>query len=291
MLMAKSYPASKSVTAQLKIEFDIARREYCDPQIGCVDYYYGANKANKQKLSINNNAHFTDTPYSTSLHVDKSEVPKLAGSVVLIHGFRGSKDWSLMSAAYFQFLGFDVYILDLLGHGDLEAAKGFGVLDAQYIQRFIVSQLDNAKPIIAVGYSMGGLVATSLLQNKTVDGAILQAPMTQFDDALLGYFKDRKPWYSFLLSANTIVNGANNALEEVGLSANETNIINLLKTNTSPLLIFSSTIDSVAPHSTFAPFQNAYNKVIKIDNVKHAYMSMIGQAEHREIIAWLNKYY
>jgi pimeloyl-ACP methyl ester carboxylesterase len=291
LLNANSYPASASVTAQLKDEFDIKRREFCDTKLGCYDYYFAANKAGKQKLSINNKAHFTDKPYSTSLTVNRDDVPSFKGSVVLVHGFRGSKDWSLMSAAYFQFLGFDVYIFDLLGHGELATTKGFGVADTQYIQRFIESQLDSSDPIIAVGYSMGGLVATSLLNQNTVGGAILQAPMTRFDDALLGYFKDRAPWYSVFLSDSTIRNGANSALKEVGLSAQDTNTISLLETSTSPLLVFSSTVDSVAPHPTFAALKNTHINVIKVDDVEHAYMSMIGQAEHTEILLWLGEYF
>lgn len=178
-------------------------------------------------------------------------------------------------------------MLDLLGHGELVATKGFGVTDSEYIQRFIDTELDNTQPIIAVGNSMGGLVATSLLNQKAVDGAILQAPMIRFDNALLGYVRDRKPWYNFLLSDNLLKDAANSALYEVGVSLEQTNTIGLLKNSNAPLLIFSSNIDRVAPYTDYAPLHGNNINVIEINKVEHPYMSMIGQFEHEKILNWL----
>lgn len=275
------------MTNQLVTEFGIETRQFCDIEIDCFNYYFAPHKASQPKLKMNNNAHFTDKAYSTSLLVERKNIPKFTGSVVVIHGFRGSKDWSLMTAAYFQFLGFDVYVLDLLGHGELLANKGFGVTDVEYIQRFIEGQLDTSKPIIAVGNSMGGLVATSLLNKNVVDGAILQAPMTRFDNSLLGYIRDRKPWYGILLSDKTLQEAANSALDEEGISLEQTNTIDLLEKSASPILIFSSNIDGVSPYAAFAPLHGKNINVVEINQVEHAYMSMIGQFEHEQVVAWL----
>lgn len=287
LLNAKSYPTLVDKTAQLKQEFNIQEQQFCDTQLACYAYYFAPNKGDKKKLSMNINAHFTDKKYASSLLIQRQDVPTFSGSVVIIHGFRGSKDWSLLSAAYWQFLGFDVYIFDLLGHGDLSTPKGFGVKDSQYIQRFIEQNLDSSKAIIAVGNSMGGLVATTLANKGVVSAAFLQAPMTQFDQSLLGYFKDTKPWYGFLLSANTLQQGANKALQEVGLSRAQTNTIDQLKVSTAPFLIFASNTDSVSPYSVFKPLQSSNIQVLEINNVEHAYMSMIGQFEHEHIVQWL----
>ena len=288
LLDAKSYPASTAVTQKLKSEFDIETREFCDNELDCYQYYFAPSKAQKAKLSMNNSAHFTDKPYSTSLLIKRQDVPAFAGSVLIIHGFRGSKDWGLLSAAYFQFLGFDVYVIDLLGHGDLRTSKGFGVKDASYLKRFIEANIDASKPILAVGNSMGGLVATTLVNQGVVDAAILQAPMTQFDESLLGYFKDKNPWYGFLISDPTLQHAANGALKDVGLSANETSTVNQLKVSSAPILIFASTIDSVSPYAIYAPLRSNTISVIEIDQVEHAYMSMIGQFEHAHILQWLS---
>ncbi|WP_284219555.1 alpha/beta hydrolase [Agaribacter marinus] len=285
---AESFPISPSVTTQVKSEFDVETRQFCDPELDCYHYYFLPNKARKQTLEMHHNASFTDTTYSTSLLVERQGLPTFTGSVVVIHGFRGSKDWSLMTAAYFQFLGFDTYVFDLLGHGELKTDKGFGVHDVRYIQRFIETNIDTTKPIIAVGNSMGGLVATSLTHEKIADGAILQAPMTQFDDSLEGYMKDKKPWYKAFLSDETIRSAANKALYDAGLNAQQTNTIDILKKSNSPFLIFASNVDSVSPYAAFSPLHSNNIEVVEIDKLEHAYMSMIGEFEHEKILAWLS---
>lgn len=291
LLEAKSYPSKASVTKQLKQEFNIEIRDFCDTEIGCYTYYFAASQGSKQTLTMNNRAHFTDKEYATRLSLKRDDLPNLVGSVVIVHGFRGSKDWALLTAAYFQFLGYDAYIFDLLGHGDLNTAKGFGVKDAKYIARFVETNLSSEQPIIAVGSSMGGLVATYLANANVVDAAILQAPMTQFDISLQGHFKDNKPWYGFLLSDSLIANAANAALKEVNLSQQQTNTVNLLKVSHSPFLIFASNIDSVSPYSVFADLRLPNVNVIEIKQLEHAYMSMIGQYEHEQIVEWLQAHF
>jgi len=284
----KSYSASKHVTQQLKTEFDIETRKHCDSVIGCYNYYFAPNKADKSELKMNNNAHFTDTPYSTSLSLERNNAPAFDGTVVVIHGFGGSKDWSLITAGYFQFLGFDVYIFDLLGHGELKTNKGYGIKDAQYLQRFIMNSIDTTKPIIAVGNSMGGLVATTLLHKGVVDGAILQAPMTRFDESLVNYIRDREPWYSPLLSDDTLETAARTALKKKGLDISETDTISLLKEIAAPVLVFASNIDGVSPYDKFALLNRDNIEVVEIDQVEHAYMAMIGQYEHERISLWIS---
>lgn len=287
IINAKSYPASPETTGQLITEFDIEIHRYCDLEFDCYNYYFAPNKAQKQKLSLNIDAQFTDKAHSTSLLVERGDIPQFTGNVIILHGFRGSKDWSLISAAYFQFLGFDVYLLDLLGHGELDVDKGFGVTDVAYIQRFVENQLDGVKPTLVVGNSMGGLVATSLVNQDVADGAILQAPMTRFDHSLVAYVRDRQPWYGILLSNDTLQTAANQALQEQGLTAVQTNTINLLQESHSPVLIFASNTDGVAPYAAYAPLHGDNINVVEIDQVEHAYMSMIGQSEHENIVDWL----
>jgi len=288
LLHATSYPHDAATTNMIKTEFDIQTRQFCDPIYGCYDYLFAANKANKKRLKMNNAANFTDKEHKTSLLIERKNIPGFSGSVVLIHGFRGSKEWMALSAAYFQFLGFDVYLLDLMGHGDYSVSKGFGVNDVDYIASFIQHNLDASLPIIAVGNSMGGLVASYLASQKHVDLAILQAPMTQFDEGLRGHLQERQPWYRFLLTDNTINKGAAKALSEVGISNSQTNSIVLLKQTPTPILIFASNTDSVSPYSAFEGLSSPLIEVVKVEDVEHAYMSMIGQGEHNKITRWLS---
>lgn len=291
LLHVDSYPVSIKVSERLKQEFNVVEREFCDQQIGCYQYYFAASNKQKSVLNMDLSAHITDIEHHRTLSIQREDLPELSGSVVIVHGFRGSKDWGLISAAYFQFLGFDVYIFDLLGHGDLQIAKGFGVNDVDYIQRFIQNELLNEAPVIVLGHSMGGLVASYLVNENFADAAILQGPMTRFDTSLQGYFNDSKPWYRFLISDTTLKSAAAQALDAVNLQIEQTNTLDLLKESTSPYLIFASNIDTVSPYRVFADLTKKNMKsnidVIKIDNVEHAYTSTIGQYEHEHILTWL----
>ena len=288
LLTAKSYPNNLSNTQNMMKEFDVQVREHCDPKFGCYEYLFAPSKSASKKFDMNIETQFTRTPHTSSLQLKRADIVPFTGSVVIVHGFRASKEWMLVSAAYFQFLGFDVYLLDLLGHGSSTAAKGFGVSDSQYVQNFISQKLNTTLPIIAVGNSMGGLVAATLGKNKVVDAVILQAPMTQFDDSLLGYFKDTKPWYDFLLSDAHKSNGANAALRAAGLSVEQTNTLPVISASEIPYLIFASNTDSVSPYLKFAPLKSSQINVLEINNREHAYMSMIGEQEHSHIVDWLN---
>jgi pimeloyl-ACP methyl ester carboxylesterase len=82
-------------------------------------------------------ADFTGKSFESTLHITRDKLPAFSGNVIILHGFRGSKEWMAISAAYFQFLGFNVFIPDLLGHGESNQPKGFGVKDVDYLLDFI----------------------------------------------------------------------------------------------------------------------------------------------------------
>jgi len=81
------------------------------------------------------------------------------GAVVLVHGSWGS---SAMWMTYIQFLsqdGWDVYALDLRGHGKSEGSVG-GASMENYVQdvRQVITEYGVKNPIV-IGHSMGGLIA------------------------------------------------------------------------------------------------------------------------------------
>ena len=290
LLNAKSYPASQTATKQILDEFGAEKRQFCDSTLGCIDYYFAPSLSDRNSLDMNLRADFTGSERNISLDLKREELGAYSGNIILLHGFRGSKEWMLTSAGYFQFLGFDVYIFDLLGHGELDVAKGFGVKDSEYISRFAKANIDQSKPTIAVGYSMGGLLASRLNASDIAAGAILQAPITRFDESLVGYFRDNQPWYSFIFSDRILRDGAQSALNKTGVQLEQTDTLNLINSIDSPTLIFASTIDSVSPYSSFRGLSQDKVVVYNVESVQHAYMSMIGSKEHEQIVDWLNEY-
>jgi len=92
-------------------------------------------------------------------HVQKTEQEDVRGSVILVHGSWGS---SAMWIEYTQFLsqnGWDVYALDLRGHGQSEGSVSGATMEdyAQDVKQ-VVTEYDLNNPVI-IGHSMGGLVA------------------------------------------------------------------------------------------------------------------------------------
>jgi polyhydroxyalkanoate synthase len=101
--------------------------------------------------------------------------------VLLIHGFGQNRyAWHLPSRSFANYLarsGFDVFNLDLRGHGrsrQLTGARSSGVDD--YVREDLpsaveeVSRLSGGRPVFLVGHSLGGLV--SYAAAPSLDGAL-----------------------------------------------------------------------------------------------------------------------
>jgi hypothetical protein len=188
----------------------------------------------------------------------------------------------------FNFLGFNVFLVDLLGHGDSLAKKGFGVNDSEYLLDFIDTEIGSDEPLYIVGNSMGSISAITISKKRQITGVILQAPMIQFDDAVPAYALDSPQWYSVFLSDSTLRKAAIEALAERGIKPDQTNTSLLLNETNTAVLIFASNTDNVSPHQHFAMFDYNNVEVIEVKNRHHAYMSIIGQDEHVVILEWLN---
>jgi len=285
---ASSYSFSDQKNRQIMTEFGIRQLQHCDQVFGCYSYYFGQRTTEKNLLSMENVANFTGKPHQTTIRIERSDITLQQGAIVLVHGFRGSKEWMTVNMGYFQFLGFDVYALDLLGHGDSKGSKGFGVTDADYVARFVDAVIPNNVPVYGVGTSMGGLVVVRAAQRGAFDAIVLQAPMTQFDDALVGYMSDRDPWYRAFLGEKALREGAHKALIQASVSMEQTNLAPLLSHIQVPVLLFSSQIDSVSPYHYFAALDFEHVHLVNVGDVEHAYMSMIGQREHAHIYRFLS---
>lgn len=288
ILHAESYPFEKALEQQLYQEFDIEKRQSCDENNTCIPYLFAPSKSHKEKIKSTYAANFTGNPFESSLHILREDTPVFDGSLVIIHGFRGSKEWMMLTATYFQFLGFEVYLVDLLGHGESQAPKGFGVKDSIHITSFVEREIPTTKPLYLLGNSMGGLAAINISKALEVKGMILQAPMIQFDQAVQGYIGNNNAWYSYFLSDSLLGDAANEALELAGVELKDTNPLSQLPTLQIPTLLFASDIDQVSPYKTYSAFESSNVKVVKVKGREHAYMSMINQSNHQSIVSWLS---
>jgi pimeloyl-ACP methyl ester carboxylesterase len=287
ILQANSYEFDADILEQFKGELSLEKRTFCIKINECFPYIYAPKNTQSESLNTTFSMNFTGTEFESSLSLQRNELPEVKGNVLIIHGFMGSKEWMVTTAAYFQFLGLNVYLVDLLGHGENTRDKGFGVLDIPFLSRFVLDEIEADVPLYIVGNSMGSLPTLALAEAEHVKGIILQAPMIRFDQAVPAYVNDRNAWYASFLSNDSLRQGAFAALQARKIRAEQTNIADALLNARKPVLIFASSTDNVSPYRLWKGFENEYVDIVQVEQREHAYMSMIGQSEHVAINSWL----
>jgi pimeloyl-ACP methyl ester carboxylesterase len=226
---------------------------------------------------------------SVVLDLSRESVPVgLHGTVVLLHGYRASKEFMLNTALYFRFLGFEVLVPDLLGHGESGGEKGYGVRDRYVIDEFISAIHASGEPLLLLGNSMGALTAVYVSEMRPdVSGVILQAPMLTFDEAVLRYTKANHPYLATLLGDRAIVSGALRALQEAKLEVGDTDINGPISRAQVPVLLFASPQDPIAPYEKFTHLKSSGVVVKALTDRNHPSMVVVGNESGASIIEWL----
>ncbi len=264
---------------------------YCSStKAPCISYLSGSaieRKRLKYETELGSGSRLTQV----SLNLAREAVPNaLNGTVVLIHGFRASKEFMLNTALYFRFLGFDVLVPDLLGHGESDGEKAFGVNDRYIINELISANHTGSKSLLLLGNSMGAVTAVYLANMRDdVSGIILQAPMLKFDEAVLHYTKAKYPYLHQLISDDIILDGAVGALNEANLSVNDTDISPMLSPSNLPMLIFASSQDRIAPYYKFEHLTSERIRVEELPDRSHSSMGIVGDKSSQIIIDWLKE--
>lgn len=284
------------LTAAELTALDIEQRQFCLPHLGgCTGYLYAAAKRPSTDLS-----QFTSAPTpqgQTYLEFDlaRDEVPYQArGTIVLVHGYGGSKQTMGQLTEYFRMLGFAVIAPDMLGHGDSSAKQpGFGVHDAELFSQLIDSlpRREVPKPIWVGGMSMGATAALHLAQQRDdVRGAILFAPMINFADATLAVLEMVRPNTAQVLPEADVREGVAKALAAQQLDASQLDLATQVQQAGLPSLILASDADAAAPYQTFASWQQPRLEVVRIPNRYHMLMAVPDRQMHEAISAWLAQF-
>jgi len=254
----------------------------------CISYLEAKPFINKSTLRYDVAIDVSKKTENVTLEITKNDVSTdFRGTIVLLHGFKASKEFMTNSALYFRFIGFNVIIPDLLGHGDSDGEVSFGVKDSQIIHELLKSKLNIEYPLYLLGNSMGAVTASYLASNNDISGLILLAPMIKFDEAAVNYALSYSPIISTFFPKETIRQGAIEALNKANVSVEQTNIKPIISGLNVPVIIFASTNDQVAPFSYFDSFSNIKVSVIKVNDRSHPSMSIIGTQEHLYIQEWL----
>lgn len=272
-------------------ELGFIKREYCSAKEDRCTHYFIGEPLTSRRLQYQTEISSARSTTAVELSITRDSLPVYAPStIVLMHGFRASKEFMVNTALYFRFLGFNVIVPDLLGHGDSAGAKTFGVVDSYVINEIISKEHVSQRNLYLLGNSMGAVAATRIASMRDdVHGLILQAPMLNFSEAVYRYSNSNYPFLVGLIGDEAILKGASSALSEANLTAADTDIMPLLSSLPIPLLILTSSADEVAPYASFAALLGEQLTVKNLTNRNHPSMAVVGDRDSAIILEWLER--
>lgn len=254
----------------------------------CISYLTGAPLTTAQKLSYEVEIQSGKRTDHVRLQLARQDQAPHHGTVLLLHGFRASKEFMANTALYFRFAGFDVLVPDLIGSGESEGMLSFGVRDSRVLSQLLDSRPHTTEPLYVLGNSMGAVAATHLSnQRKDIAGLILQAPMPVFDRAVVSYINNYSPLLAWCLTERSMKQGAVSALSRAGVSLAETDIKPLVSSLSMPVLILASAEDPIASFDEYRVLAGPTVSVTRVENRGHPGMAVIGNAEAEIIDRWL----
>ena len=299
---SESFDYLNSISDKQIADLGFIEAQFClNNQQPCISYL-SAQPLLSQRISYTTELASNRSSSSVSLSLERNDVPEaLRGTVVLLHGFRASKEFMLNSALYFRFLGFDVLIPDLLGHGKSGGEKQYGVGDAEIInalidQRIKVNKEPNAEGVGAdklyvLGNSMGSIAALHLSRmREDITGIILQAPMLKFDLAVNNYINANSPLLAHFFTESSIERAAIKSLQRANITLEQTDIQLLINGSNQPVLLFASNADAVSPYSKFVQLVSSRVNIVQVQQRNHPSMAVIGDNDSNELLHWLSKH-
>lgn len=124
------------------------------------------------------------------IYYERYRQEKAGGTVVMVHGFSESAEKYAEMIYYFLQAGYQVYIMDVRGHGrSVRSREDLSMVhidryerylsDLEYLAAEIAAKENPALPLYLYGHSMGGGIAAAFLEKSpgTFRKAVLSSPM------------------------------------------------------------------------------------------------------------------
>lgn len=270
-------------------------RQFCLPHLGgCTQYIYAAPTNDRESQEFKFTAVFEDVTKEYQLDLNREQIPEVRrGTMIMLHGYGGSKETLFFMAEYYRFLGFHVVIPDLKGHGGSSHEQpGLAVNDVELIDTLINSlpARERPHPLFITGYSMGALAAVHVArQRNDISGLVLLAPMRQYEDAVFEVSKMSSEITTRIISEQSIREGARNTLDKQNVDAAALDLHQVLPPLKVPSLVLASERDSVGPFSYFQPLASRYVEVREIPERHHFLMAIMDPKMHEYLYPWLQR--
>lgn len=241
-----------------------------------------------------------DAPDSANIQMsfepstDRSDYVQPIGTIISLHGFGLDKESMPGYASMFADAGFDVFMVDLPGHGEstgefvtysLREADAVGELLTQ------LSQKGEAGPIIVFGVSLGGAVAVRTAATTELADAVIAIEPFENPTEVIPNFRHRAPAYlRWAISDLTMRKAIQKAERKAGFEFADSRIAPLLDSYATPTLLLHSAEDSLVPASQSKALAVAASNatlIIDQDGMDHgSYPLDVGQ-RCAEIMPWL----
>ncbi|RUO39492.1 hypothetical protein CWE22_09340 [Pseudidiomarina aestuarii] len=278
-------------------EMNINQRTFCLPHLGgCTDYWFieSLDDETNEKLRFTYSLEINGVETSDEVKFLREDFPyERRGSVVLAHGYGGDKSIWLFQAMYLRFMGYNVIVPDLQGHGGSSIDQpSFGYHDAEFISALLDSlpERELPQPLIAAGVSMGGVTASRLaIMRDDVDASILFAPMAKFDDATLSVIKMMMPRFSKLLPEDSVREAVADALVAAEVPEGGADTLTYIPQLDVPTLIYVSDVDPVAPFEVYQQLAESrpHIQVQPVLGRHHVEILKLDEAMHESLFKWL----
>lgn len=271
------------------------QRQFCMPHLGgCTEYLYAAPITESDSRTFEFTAVSETQTQEYKLTLNRQQIPEMRrGTMIMLHGYGGSKETMFFLADYYRFLGFHVVIPDLKGHGgSTHEQPGFAIDDVEMITTLINSlpARERPHPLFITGFSMGALAAVHVArQRNDISGLVLLAPMRQFEDAAYEVSKITHEQTSKIVSEESIREGVKNTLMKRNIDPASLDLHQVLPPVKIPTLILASNVDSVAPYEYFKPLESRYVTVREIPERHHFLMAIMDPKMHEYLYPWLQR--
>lgn len=215
------------------------------------------------------------------------------GTYILIHGFRTNKESLFFVAETMRYEGFNVIMVDLLGHGESTGEFSFsGKPDARLISALIDSiEPWIEEPFYVAGMSMGGTTATHLaFLRDDINSLLLLAPMLEFVDA----FAEAGRAYTraaHIVPLSTLHKSAQYALHDAGTAQEDTAVVSRVDELDIPVLIMGSERDTISPLNKLVELQTDQVQVHAVNPARTHHGMILWNMDDIEVWQdWLSQF-